>query len=117
MIIAYLWVLMMESERSLGGDEWCVLKYLETHPNEFMDAMEIARHADRKSRFLEDPLWAYPALRGLWELGLLETEGGDRYRVKSRAVVTSAGSKRFIAPHLRAILEQSHRKLDLSRFV
>ena len=109
--------LMKESERPLGADEWCVLKHLESHSNEFMSAADIGRHADRKSRFLEDPCWAYPALRGLWELGLVETDAGDGYRVKSQVANLSEGSKRHIAPHLRAILEQSHRKIDLSGFV
>jgi len=107
---------MMEIDRSLGGDEWCVLKYLENHPNEYRTAMEIARHADRKSRFAEDLHWSFQAVRGLWELGLIETDDGDRYRVKAPVANISEGSKRFLAPDLRAILEQSQRKFDLSGY-
>jgi len=104
------------SERSLGSDEWCVYRYLESHPNEFIGASQIARHADKKSRFLDDPNWPAQALRGLWEMGLIETEGGGSYRLKPQSVNPSAVSKRFLAPELRAILEQSSRKIDLSRF-
>jgi len=108
---------MQESERSLGGDEWCVLKYLESRPTEFIAAVEIARRADRKGLSFADPRWAYQALRGLWELGMIETEGGERYRVKTPEANVSEPAKRFIAPHLRAILEQSNRRFDLSGYV
>ena len=48
---------------------------------------------------------------------MVETDGDGRYRLASRQIGIGIVTKKFIAPHLREILEHSGRKIDLSRYV
>jgi hypothetical protein len=99
-----------------SSDEKCVLQYLENFPDEFVTETEITRRADGKSHFLEDSHWAHVALSQLLDSQLLETDGTGKYRVKKSRITTRNAFKKFIAPHLRDILEHSKRKLDLSGY-
>lgn len=107
----------------LGVEENCVMQYLNNFPGEFISEREIARRADGKHRFVEDPYWAHNALSELVEMKLIETDGAGRYRrvaqeTKETKVVRSGDSgAKFMDPKLRAILEQSGRKFDLSHFI
>lgn len=104
----------------LGVDENCVMLYLNNFPGEFINEREIARRADRKERFSEDPHWAHNALVQLTEMKLLETDGGGRYRQSSepasRPAKAAGPGAKFMDPKLRAILEHSSHKFDLSRY-
>jgi hypothetical protein len=95
---------------NLGADEKCVLQFLNHWPETYVSGTEIARQADGKSRFVEDPRWANLALAQLVEWNLVESETGGEYRVKGRADAKRIGRRRFIAPHLRAILKKSGRQ-------
>ena len=95
---------------NLGPDENLVLQFLRLWPDTSVSGTEIARRADGKSRFAEDPQWANLALTQLVELNLIESDPGGRYRVKGRSNVKCGGKRRFIAPQLRAILEKSGRQ-------
>lgn len=99
----------------LDEDEISVLQYLKTRPNDLIAKMEIARRSDGKSRFLENPHWAEKALHHLADMGLIEDSAG-KYRVKTAPTTVSHKLKKHMAPHLRDILEQSSRKLDLSGY-
>lgn len=108
----------------IGVDENCVMLYLNNFPGEFINEREIARRADRKERFLEDPHWAHNALLQLTEMKLLETDGEGRYRQvneqpgeqASQPAKPAGPRAKFLDPKLRAILERSNHKFDLSRY-
>lgn len=104
-----------EQNQNLGTDEICVLRFLNNWPDTFVSSTEIARRADSKHRYREEPRWAVDALSKLLALELVATDSHGKYcvkRVKSQMTVKCGGKKRFIAPHLRAILEKDGRKLE-----
>ena len=105
----------MEIEpENLGADEARVLDFLKNWPDAFVAGMEIARRADGKTRFLEDPRWAGHALAQLMELNLVESDDNGRYRLKPHSTVMCGTRRKFIAPHLLEILVKSGRHFDLS---
>jgi hypothetical protein len=95
---------------NLGADENCVLRFLSHWPETYVSGAEIARRADGKSRFVEDPRWANFALSQLVELNLVEFESSGKYCVNGQPKAKCDGKRRFIAPHLRAILKKSGRQ-------
>ena len=98
---------------NLSTDEHCVYQYLKLWPDQFVPVTEINRRADRKTRFLENPRWAGSALSNLEELGLVESDGDGRYKLRGYSTVMVAGKSKFIAPHLMEILARSGQKFDL----
>lgn len=104
----------------LGVDENCVMQYLNSFPGEFISEREIARRADGKERFLANPYWAHNALSELIEMKLLETDGEGRYRqitgAASQLAKAAGPGAKFMDPKLRAILEKSGHKFDLSHY-
>jgi len=99
----------------LGADEQRVLQYLNTWPGEFIAEKQIARHAESKQRFIAEPYWARNSLNQLAILGLVEADSSGKYCARTQTNEI-ANPKRFIAPHLRVILERSGRNIDLSSF-
>ena len=97
-------------------DEACVLQYLYLFPNEFLTEMEIARRANGKSHFKEEQHWVHCALSRLASIKLVETDGLGRYRATIQQVENQESSKKFLAPHLRAILERKGGAIDLSKY-
>jgi len=97
----------------LSADEQCVYQYLKLWPDQFVPGVEISRRADCKTRFLENPSWAGPVLGQLVELGMIETDGYGRYRLRGYSTVMVGGKSKFIAPHLMEILAKSGQKFDL----
>jgi hypothetical protein len=97
----------------LSKDEQCVYQYLKLWPDQFVSGIEISRRSDDKSRFLENPSWAGPALGQLLGLGLIETDGDGRYRLRAYSTVMVGGKSKFIAPHLMHILANSGQKFDI----
>lgn len=92
---------------NLEADERLVFLYLQNWPGEYISATEITRRADGKNRCQQDPRWATTALAQLVAAKWLETDGHGKYRVAARnEAVKLGGKKRFVAPHLRAILER-----------
>ena len=99
----------------LSADQNSVLQYLNNYPHDFVTEMEITHHADGRSRFLlQDRHWAQRVLTKLVELRLVDTDGSGRYRIHAEAA--SIFGKKHLAPQVRAILEHSGLKLDLSGF-
>lgn len=107
---------MNTTSEPLTADQTLVLQYLNQQPAQFIPEAEIARLADGQERFWEDPRWANHALAQLKEMNLVETGDGTGFRAKANPggdqpdaaspVVTVAkpARKRFIAPHLQALL-------------
>ena len=107
---------MKLDDLNFGADENCVMQYLNNFPHELINVMEIARRAGSRERFLEDSHWAHNALAQLLEVGLVETDGSGKFRLKSGQPMAGKPAKKFIDPKLRQILEHSGRNIDLSRF-
>ena len=106
---------MKVEDHHLNADESCVLQFLKNWPDTFISAAEIARRADGKTRHRTEPRWAAPILGQLVTLKLAETDGHGKFRlVTGGMTVKHGGKKRFVAPHLRAILEKHERKFDFS---
>jgi hypothetical protein len=101
---------------NFSSDENCILQYLNNFPDEFITEMEISRRADGRERFQQDSHWAHYALAQLVESKLVESDGEGRYRLCYRRPGLSGPVKKFLAPHIREILEQSGRKIDLSGY-
>ena len=71
---------------------------------------EISRRAGTKRRYREEPNWAVPVLSRLVEQGIVESDSTGHYRLKRSEKKKRA--KRWIAPHIQKILEQSGRSFD-----
>jgi len=103
-------------EPLLSADENSVLQYLSNYPDDFVTEMEITRHADGRSRFLQDKHWAHTVLFQLVELQLVDTDGSGKYKLHPASPKKSCLRPKFLAPAVRDILEHSDHKLDLSGF-
>ncbi len=97
-------------------DEQCVFQFLNHWPGAFVSEPEIARRADGKMHFQKEPRWAGHALTQLVVLSLAESDGHGRYRLKrrGRSTVKLGNQEKFIAPHLKDILEKNGLKLSWS---
>jgi hypothetical protein len=106
---------MNEWEDNLTPDESCVLEYLKHWPGQFVSKIEIARRAESKTRFVNNPNWADNALRNLVEIGMVESNSYGQYCLPDRvaAGTVKCGAKTmFIAPHLAEILAKSGRRFN-----
>jgi hypothetical protein len=89
---------------AMDPDEKDVCSYLKTSGGQFVSAREVARRAGGKWRYRENPTWATPVLLRLVEMGILESDSSGYYRLRPR---DPKKPKKWIAPHIKAILEQS----------
>lgn len=107
----------MDITYALSTDANCVLIYLKNYPNDFMTETEIARRADGRHRFMDDPYWAHFALIELTDFKYVETDGSGRFRLKTTVAATASPKKpgaKFLSPQMREILQQSGKGFDLS---
>lgn len=91
----------------MDSDERQICSYLKTWGRQYVSAREIARRADGKRRYREEPQWAYPVISRLMEQNLIETDGLGHYRNVQTASDAKKRKKRWVSPHLRRILERS----------
>ena len=94
----------------MDADEREVYLYLRRRPDEFVSAHTICRHAGGKLRFRESADWAKPVLRRMHERGILEADAAGEYRLAP--VPKSNVPKRWVSPHIAAILKRSGNKFD-----
>ena len=87
-----------------GSDESQILNYLNLWPEAFIPEQEIARRANGKARFREDPDWACRSLAKLYQLGLVEVDERSRVRIRRDPVRNCGKTKRFVAPRVRELL-------------
>jgi len=93
----------------MDSDERTICDYLKSWPKHYVSAREVARRADGKRRFREDPQWAYPVLTRLLEQGMIETDGLGHYRSKQLSFDKKRRAGKWVSPQLRRILERSGR--------
>jgi hypothetical protein len=103
---------MNADTNNLGEDENFILLYLNHWPEMFISGTEVARQAAGIDRYVDDPRWSGLAMSNLMEMDLVESDGHDKYRIKQRVPVAHGGQRRFIAPHLKEILEKHRRKFS-----
>jgi hypothetical protein len=94
----------------MDADELDICNYLKSANDSFVSGTEIARRAGGKRRFKEEPGWATLVLGRLMEAGLVEADNSGRYRLKPQD--DQGKTKRWVAPHIRQILEKSGKKFD-----
>ena len=95
----------------LSPYEECILKFLRACPEAFASEMQIAWQAAGEGTFIKDPKWVQQTMPQLLKLRLVESDGNGRYRAIDHRSSTGGGRK-FIAPHLREILEKSGRNMS-----
>lgn len=94
----------------MDADEREVYFLLKGQIDQFVPINSICRHAGGKHRFRETPDWAKPVLLRMLERGIVEADGRDGYRLKP--MPESNVQKRWVAPHIAAILRKSGRKFE-----
>ena len=103
-----LWTTVLPSSMLLAmdADEKEIVEYLKGYGRQFVSGKEIGRRAAGKQRYHDDPYWANQPLLRLVERGILETDSSGRYKIAPEKK-KHRGEKKWIAPHLQKILEQS----------
>jgi hypothetical protein len=88
----------------MDSDEKAVCLYLKSYHGQFVSGREVARRAGGKWRFRTEPNWAVPILLRLVERNILESDASGYYRFRPQE---KKKPKKWVAPHIRAILEKS----------
>ena len=89
----------------MDADERAICLYLRASPGQWISAAEIARRADGKRRFREDPTWASQVILRLVDQAFLESDSTGHYRL--RPLGRRGKAKKWISPRFRRILEES----------
>jgi hypothetical protein len=90
-----------------------ILAYLKSSPHGYFSVREICKRASGKKVFQDSPEWAKPHLPRLVERGELEMDCSGRFRLKSRVEPVQASGRRWVAPHLARLLQQSGRDFSM----
>ena len=94
----------------MDAEEREICDFLKSWPGQFVAVREICRRAGGKWRYREDPNWALPVLARLLEQGVIESDTAAHYRL--RALEKRGKSRRWVAPHIKKILEESGKEID-----
>ena len=97
----------------MDSDERAVFDYLNTRPDEFVNAREICRRAGGKRRYAEDNNWAKPVLQRMKERNLLESSSLGSYRIKPPP--KKGQKERWVSPEIGKILNESGVRVDAER--
>ena len=93
----------------MEADDQEIVNYLKQWPSQFVAGREISRRAAGKHRYREDPYWANQPLSRLLEKSSIETDGSGHYRLVQKE---KKKVKKWIAPHIKKILEESGKQFD-----
>jgi hypothetical protein len=96
----------------MDSEERDICAYLKGYPGQFVAAAEIARRAGGRRRFHKNPHWALPFLARLVETRVVESDATGHYRLIPPAAAAKSKKKRWVSPHIRAILEKSGKGFD-----
>jgi hypothetical protein len=88
----------------MDSDEKEICNYLKSLHGQYVSSREIARRAGGKWRFRDDPNWATQSLLRLVEKSILESDASGYYRLRA---TEKKKPKKWISPHIKAILEKS----------
>jgi len=94
----------------MDADERDICIYLKPWRGQLVSGIEISKRAGGKRRFIQNPNWAVPALARLVERGVLETDDSNHFRLPLPQ--QKGKTKRWVAPHIQKILEQSGKSFE-----
>ena len=100
----------------LKNEHQIFLQYLKNFPDQFITEMEITRRANGRECFVANSHWAHFALSKLLDFKMVETDGDGKYRLTSNRAGIGGPARKFMAPHIKEILQRSGQKLDLSSY-
>ena len=89
----------------MDAEEREIYQFLKGWKNEFVSAKEVCRRAGGKSKYQEDRDWARSFLMRMTERGILESDDGGRYRIKSPKAAESM--QRWVAPQIADAFKSS----------
>ena len=93
----------------MDADEQDICNYLKQWPKQYIAGREVSRRAAGKHRFREDPYWASQPLNRLLERSIIETDGCGHFRLVQKE---EKQPKKWIAPHIKKLLEESGKQFD-----
>ena len=88
-----------------------IYHYLKSRRPKSVSARDINRHVGSKRKFHYNPDWATPALLGMVERGILETDAEGFYRLKPIPPKETKG-KRWASPEIAELLKASGKAFD-----
>jgi hypothetical protein len=92
----------------MNADPTEICQFLKSFQDQFVSGKEICRRAGGKWRFREEPTWALPILRRMFDSRIVETDIDGRFRLTQQTAATkSTPKKRWISPAIQRILEQN----------
>lgn len=95
----------------MDADERDVYNYMKAHGRDFVSVREICRRAGGRRRFRFHSDWAQPVLFRMTERGILESDGGGRYRLKRRPPIDPTG-KAWASKELVSLLKSKGKAVD-----
>ena len=91
----------------MDADEQAICEYLRSWSGQWVALREISRRACGKKRYNEDAYWANQLVVRMVEKGLIQTDSAGHYRLQPPEKRDSKTKKKWVAPHIKRILEQS----------
>ena len=92
----------------MDADQTEICQFLRTFQDQFVSGKEICRRAGGKWRFREEPTWALPILRRMFESKIVETDEDGRFRLTQPSTPGKATRKKvWMSPAIQRILEES----------
>ncbi|HEY9509276.1 MAG TPA: hypothetical protein VIV82_05375 [Verrucomicrobiae bacterium] len=95
----------------MDAEELDICNFLKASPGEFVTGREICRRAGGKWRYRENENWAFPVLSKLVERKVIEPNSSGQFRLIMKK--KKSEKPRWVAPHIRDILESSGKTFDL----
>ncbi|HEU5123745.1 MAG TPA: hypothetical protein VFW05_06745 [Verrucomicrobiae bacterium] len=95
----------------MDAEELDICNFLKASPGEYVTGREICRRAGGKWRYRENENWAFPVLAKLVERKVIEPNSSGQFRLIMKKKKNE--KPRWVAPHIRAILESSGKTFDL----
>lgn len=87
-------------------DQSSICDFLKGFPGQFVPPRLIARRVGGKERYLEDPRWAIPVLKGLLRKGILEVNAHGHYRLQKEEP-THSRNRLWLCPQIARLLQAS----------
>ena len=92
----------------MDADQTEICQFLKSFQDQFVSGKEICRRAGGKWRFREEPTWALPVLRRMFETRVVETDIDGRFRLTQQAASAKRTKKRmWLSPAVQRMLEKS----------
>ena len=67
----------------MNSDQRSICDFLKGYPGQFLSPRLIARRVGDRERYLKDPQWAIPVLKGLLARKVLEVDAQGYYQLRN----------------------------------